>query len=71
MPFRSRVRPRSRAWFVRTKQPHHVTWLVALILAALAIAGTRMHIDYVSQYAFWVMLAAYVLLALGTVIDGL
>ncbi len=66
-----RTRPTSRGWFFRTKQPHHVTWLIALVLAVLGFLGTRFHIDGVSGYAIWFALAAYVVLALGTVIDGL
>ena len=69
MPFRSR--PGSRGWFFRTKQPHHVTFLIALILAVLGLVSTRLHIDYVSQNAFWFVAAAYILLALANVIDGL
>ena len=71
MAFRSRKKVRSRGWFFRTKQPHHFTWLIALALATLGVAGTRTHIATVSPHATWVILAAYVLLALGTVIDGL
>ena len=71
MALRSRQRPRSRGWFFRTKQPHHFTFLIALALALLGVVSTRIHIDYVSAHAFWVVLAAYVVLALGTVIDGL
>ena len=71
MAFRSRTRTKSRGWFFRTKQPHHFTWLIALILAVVGIAGTQTRIDYVSQHAIWFVLAAYVCLALGTVIDGL
>ena len=62
---------RTRGWFFRTKQPHHYTWLIALVLAILGLAGTNMHIDVVSPNAFWFEVAAYVVLALGTVIDGL
>jgi len=62
---------RSRGWFFRTKQPHHYTWLVALVLAILGIAGAEADLDFVSRYAFWFVAAAYVVLALGTVIDGL
>jgi hypothetical protein len=69
MAFRSRSK--SRGWFFRTKQPHHFTWLIALIVAVLGIAATRIHIDYVSPHAFWFVVAAYVLLALATIIDGL
>ena len=71
MAFRSRSRPQSRAWFFRTKQPHHYTFIIALILAVLGVVGTRLHIDVVSPNAFWFILAAYVVLALGTLIDGL
>jgi hypothetical protein len=71
MALRSRARPKSRGWFFRTKQPHHFTWLIALVLAVVGVASTQTHIDYVSQHAFWFVLAAYVFLALGTVIDGL
>ena len=55
----------------RTKQPHHYTWLIALILAIVGLIATRTPIAHVTPNAFWLMLAAYVLLALGTVIDGL
>ena len=71
MAFQARRKAKSRGWFVRTKQPHHVTWLIALALAILGVVGTRVRIDHVSPHAIWVILAAYVLLALGTVIDGL
>lgn len=62
---------KSRRWFFRTKQPHHITFLIAFVLAILGILGSRTHIQFVSQHFFWFMVAAYVVLALGTVIDGL
>ncbi len=71
MALRSRGRSKSRGWFFRTKQPHHFTWLIALVLALVGIAGTQTRIEYVSAHAIWFVLAAYVFLALGTVIDGL
>ncbi len=71
MSLKPRLKRRRSGWVFRTKQPHHVTWIVALIIAALGVVGTRIHIDYVTPHVFWVMLAAYILLALGTVIDGL
>jgi hypothetical protein len=66
MAFRSRSR-----WFFRTKQPHHVTFLIALILAVLGVAGTKVHIEFVSQHTFGFVVAAFVVLALGVLIDGL
>ena len=69
---RSRPRARGRrGWAFRTKQPHHWTFLVALILAILGLAGTQIPIAGVSPHAFTLVLAAYVLLALPCVIDGL
>ena len=44
----ARARRPTRGWFFRTKQPHHYTWLIALVLAILGIAGTHAHIDFVS-----------------------
>lgn len=52
-------------------QPHHVTVLLALALAVVGLINTRIHIDYMSQNAFWVGVTAYVVLALGDVVDGL
>jgi hypothetical protein len=66
-----RLRSRGRGWFFRTKQPHHVTFLIALFLAIFGVASTRFQIEYVSAHAFWFVVAAYVVLALGVLIDGL
>ena len=45
--------------------------LLGAVLAVLGLIGTHSHIDFVSPNAFWFEVAAYVVLALGTVIDGL
>ena len=68
MPFRSR---RARSWFFTTKQPHNVTFLIALLLGVLGIVGTHARIDFVSPNAFWFEVAAWVLLSLGCLITGL
>ena len=67
----ARARSRTRAWFFRTKQPHHYTFLIALVLAVVGVVSTRVHIDFVSAHAFWFVLAAYIALALGVLFDGL
>ena len=64
-------RSRRRGWFFRTKQPHHFTFLIALLLAVVGALSTRFQIEFVSAHALWFVLAAYVVLALGTLIDGL
>ena len=55
----------------RLKQPRHLTFLVAFALAVLGVGGTRTHIRFVSPHAFWFVVAAYLVLALGTLLDGL
>jgi hypothetical protein len=70
MVFGSRSRSR-RGWFFRTKQPHHYTFLIALILAILGIVSTQVQLGFLSAHSFWLVAAAYVVLALGNLIDGL
>jgi hypothetical protein len=41
----------------------HLVFTISLILAALALVGVFIEIPVVSNYAFWVLMAAYVLLA--------
>jgi hypothetical protein len=45
-------------------------WLfvLSLLIAALAIVSTLTPIQYVSTYAFWVAIIAYVVLAIGNLI---
>jgi hypothetical protein len=67
----ARFRSRGRGWFFRTKQPHHFTFLIALLLAIVGIVGARLPFEFISARAFWFVVAAYVVLALGCLIDGL
>lgn len=60
---------------MKLSAPKFIVWLLALILAALAIVSKYVAIpyvgDFVKQYDFWVMTAAYGLLLLGTLFKGL
>ena len=60
---------------MKLSAPKFVVWLLALVLAALAIVSKYTAIPYVGsfvkQYDFWVMTAAYGLLFLGTLFKGL
>jgi hypothetical protein len=38
---------------------------LSLILAGLAVVGVFIYIPFVSAYAFWIVIAAYVILAAG------
>jgi hypothetical protein len=41
----------------------NLLYVLSLILAGLAIVGVFIEIPFVSQFAFWVLVAAYVMLA--------
>ena len=60
---------------MKLSAPKFLVWLLALILAALAIVSRYVAIpvvgDFVKRYEFWVMTAAYGLLLLGTLFKGL
>ncbi len=60
---------------MRLSAPKWIVWLLALILAALAIASKYVGIpvvgSFVKQYDFWIMTVAYGLLFLGTLFRGL
>lgn len=48
-----------------------VTFIIALVIALLAALGTFINIPFITDYAFWVLLAAFILLALANLIKGL
>ena len=60
---------------MKLSAPKVLVWLLALILAALAIVSQYVAIPYVGSFVkqndFWVMTAAYGLLLLGTLFKGL
>ena len=51
--------------------PKNVTWLIALILAVLALLGHAGVIAAVSGYAFWLALVSAALLLLAALVRGL
>jgi hypothetical protein len=43
-------------------------FILSLVIAALAIFSTFTTIEYVTKYAFWVAIIAYVVLAIGNLV---
>jgi hypothetical protein len=43
-------------------------FVLSLLLAALAVVVTFVHIDYLSSYAFWIAILGYVVLAAGNLV---
>ena len=56
---------------MRLSPPKQVTWIVALVLAILALLGHTNTLAAASPYAFWLALAAAGLLLLATIVKGL
>lgn len=56
---------------IRLSPPMQVTWIVGLVLAALGLIGKLGTVAVLTQYAFWLVLAAAVLLLLACLVDGL
>ena len=55
--------------------PKVITFVISLILVVVAIASLHMRMPFgaafVSAHRFWIVVAGYVLLALGCVLRGL
>jgi hypothetical protein len=55
---------------MRLSAPKLVTFWIAVILAIIALLG-QLAIIALAPYAFWILLIAFVLLALGNFVSGL
>jgi hypothetical protein len=51
--------------------PSRITFLVSLAIAIIALLGALVIIPVVTQYAFWLAILAYVVLALGVILKGM
>jgi hypothetical protein len=52
-------------------EPKFITWLIAVILGVLGIIAFLVTIPVLSGFAFWLVAAGFVLLALATLLKGL
>ena len=46
-------------------------FILSVVLAVLAVVGIFVEIPFVSMYAFWIAVLAYVVLALGNILTAL
>ncbi len=56
---------------MKLQKPKNVTFIISLVLAGLGVLGTLVSIPVISGLAFWLVVAGYVLLALGNLLKGL
>jgi hypothetical protein len=55
---------------VKLNAPKQVTWLIALLLAVVGVIAYFVAIPVLSGISFWLVLVAFVLLFLGTILTG-
>jgi hypothetical protein len=51
--------------------PKHITFWLAVIVAILGIIANLVTIPVLSGFSFWLVVIAFVILALGNMIDGM
>jgi hypothetical protein len=56
---------------MKLSKPKVVTWWIAVILGGLGILATLLPIPILAPYAFWMVAAGFVLLALATALKDL
>lgn len=50
--------------------PTQIVFIIAVVLAVLALLGALVSIPFVSAYAFWILLIGFIVLAGGVVMKG-
>jgi hypothetical protein len=56
---------------IKLSPPLQTTWVIALVLAVLGVIGKVGTVAILTQNAFWLVLAAAVLLLLACIVKGL
>ena len=56
---------------MRLSPPKNVTWVLAFLVGILGIIGNQFSIPFVSEYDFWLVVAGFGLLVLGTLFRGI
>ena len=55
---------------MKLSKPKNITWWIAVILGAAGLIGYLAKLPFFGTYAFWLVLAGLVLLALGNLLKG-
>jgi len=56
---------------MKLSAPKNIVWVISLILGVLGILSVLVPIPFVSDYSFWFVGIAWVLLILATFLKGL
>lgn len=56
---------------MRLSAPKRSTFSLALLLALAGVASARVAFPILSDYSFWMVVAAYLVLAVGCLFEGI
>ncbi len=56
---------------MKLSAPKKIVWIISVILGILGIIGKFVVIPFVSAYAFWMVAAGFVILAIATFFKGI
>ena len=56
---------------MKLNAPKKITWIIAVVIGVVGIIAKFVTIPLLSVYAFWLVVIAFVLLALATYLKGL
>ncbi len=56
---------------MKPSAPKNVVWIIALVAGILGILGHYATIPFATEYNYYLLLAGFVLLALGTTFKGI
>ncbi len=56
---------------MKLSAPRKIVWIISVILGILGIIGKFVAIPFVSAYAFWLVTAGFVILAVATFFKGI
>jgi hypothetical protein len=62
-------RPIAQGGDYETSCSSHVVFVLSLVIAVLAVVSVLTPIPYITAYAFWVAIIAYVILAVGNLVE--
>jgi hypothetical protein len=63
------ISPAKQAHSAATSCSSHVVFVLSLVIAVLAVVSVLTPIPYITAYAFWVAIIAYVILAVGNLVE--
>lgn len=55
---------------MKLNPPKHVTFYIAIVVAVLGVIASFVAIPVLSAFSFWLVVAAFVILAAANVLEG-